>query len=52
MVQEKKLYKCSICGFHYKDKQMAKECHEYCSAHKSCSMEITKHSVELSQAKG
>ncbi len=40
-------YRCRICGFHYRDKKTADECHAWCSSHKSCSMEITKHSIEL-----
>ncbi len=48
---EEKSYKCEICGFHYNDEATAKKCHDWCSTHQSCSMEITKHSIELSSKK-
>ena len=40
-----KLYQCKECKLYYKDKNLAKECEEYCKSHKSCSLEITKHAV-------
>lgn len=44
-----KVYECKICGLHYKDEAMAKRCYDWCSTHKSCSMAITKYSIELSK---
>ncbi|MEK6834740.1 MAG: hypothetical protein AABX61_00570 [Nanoarchaeota archaeon] len=41
-----KLYQCKKCKFYYKDKELAKECYEYCKAHKSCDLTITKNAVK------
>ncbi|MDE1828353.1 MAG: hypothetical protein KGH65_04285 [Candidatus Micrarchaeota archaeon] len=41
-------YECKACGLHYNTKELADKCYAWCSAHKSCSMEITKHSIEMS----
>ena len=41
-----KLFKCNICGFNYKEKDLASQCEAYCKKHKSCSLEITKHAVK------
>ena len=43
----KKYYTCEICKFAYKEKQLAKKCQDFCKAHKSCSLEITKHAVKI-----
>lgn len=41
-----KNYACKSCGFLYKTKELAEECYKWCKAHKSCNMEITKHSIK------
>ncbi len=41
-----KKYQCKKCKLFYKNKKLAKECHEYCKSHKSCSLEIIKHAVK------
>jgi len=44
---DQKLFTCDICGLHYKNESLAKQCHDWCSAHDgSCNVEITKYSVE------
>ncbi len=44
---DEKLFKCDICGLHYREESFAKECYDWCSTHNgSCNTEITKHSVE------
>ncbi len=43
------LYQCPECGLHYEDEKIAKQCEEYCRAQHSCSLEITKLSVERSK---
>ena len=42
-----KLYQCSECGLHYEDKKIAKSCATFCKKYKSCSLAITKLSVEV-----
>jgi hypothetical protein len=41
-------YQCAECGLHYRDKETAKQCEEWCKEHNSCNLEITRHSVERS----
>ena len=43
----KKYFQCEECGFYYKDKGWAEKCEAFCKKHKSCSIEITKHSVKV-----
>lgn len=43
---DKKYYKCEECSFLYLDREMAEKCQEWCSEHKSCNLEITKHAVQ------
>ena len=43
----KKYFQCEACGFYYKDKKWAEKCEEFCNKNKSCSVEITKHSVQI-----
>jgi len=43
----KKYFQCESCGFHYEDKEMSEKCQAWCDEHHSCSMEITKHAVQL-----
>ena len=40
-------FQCEICKFFYKDKKWAQKCEDFCKKHKSCSIEITKHSVKI-----
>ena len=39
------LFVCEACGFKYKEKELAKQCEEYCNKHHMCSLEITKYAV-------
>ena len=48
----KELYLCEACGFHYKEKTQAEKCDAWCKEHKTCSMEITKTSVEMNSDAG
>ncbi|MEM3178178.1 MAG: hypothetical protein QXT36_03280 [Candidatus Micrarchaeaceae archaeon] len=45
-----KLFKCDICGLHYRDEKLAKMCHDWCSAHNSCNLSIARHSVEAQKS--
>jgi hypothetical protein len=43
---DKELYQCEECGFHYQDKTIAEKCEAWCREHKSCNIEITSHAEE------
>lgn len=43
------LHQCLECGLHYASQDTARECEAWCKEHKSCSLEITKQSVESQQ---
>ena len=45
------VYKCEKCGWIYKTKNLAKKCEEWCNEHKSCNMDITKHSIKIWKVK-
>ena len=47
----KAYYICEECGFAYGTGKLAQKCEDWCSAHNSCSLEITKHAVSLKQLK-
>mgnify|MGYP001590158087 FL=1 len=42
-----KCYYCEECGLAYKKQKTAFECEEWCRKHKSCNIEIIKHSLKL-----
>jgi len=44
---DKKYYQCESCGFYYEDKELAQKCEDFCKEHNSCSLEITKHAVQI-----
>jgi len=44
-IKKRALYFCEECGFGYADRETAQECEAWCSAHKSCSLEIIKKAV-------
>ncbi len=39
-------FQCPECGLHYKDSETTKQCADWCKAHQSCNLEITKAAVE------
>ena len=41
-----RLFVCGVCRLHYASKELADKCYAWCSAHGSCNLQITKHSVE------
>ena len=45
--QGKKYFQCEECGFLYKDKKWAQKCEAFCKKHNSCSLEITKHAINV-----
>jgi hypothetical protein len=44
---KKNYFICQECNFAYLDKKIANECEQYCKKPHSCSLEITKHAVEI-----
>jgi hypothetical protein len=44
--ENKELYQCEECGFHYANKEWAEKCEAWCREHKSCNIEITAHAEE------
>lgn len=47
--QAQKTYTCSACGLKYEEESWAKKCFEWCAAHNSCNLEITKHAILAAQ---
>ncbi|MBI2580740.1 hypothetical protein HYV85_02930 [Candidatus Woesearchaeota archaeon] len=45
----KAYYICGECGFAYETKELAQKCEDWCREHHSCSLEITKHAINLKQ---
>lgn len=43
---DKKLYQCEACGFHYAEKESAEKCEAWCKEHRSCNLEITAQAQE------
>jgi len=43
----KKYFQCPVCSFYYKTNDLAQKCENFCKKHNSCSLEITKHAVEI-----
>jgi len=43
---EKELYQCGECGFHYKDKKQAEKCETWYKEYHSCNIEITASAFE------
>lgn len=46
--EDEKAYKCEECGFHYRDKRMAKKCEKHCRDYDACDTEIVENSLERS----
>ncbi len=42
----KKLYQCEECGFHYQNREIAEKCEAWCKEHKTCNTEIIKQAEE------
>lgn len=45
--QGKAYFQCEECKFLYKDKKWAEKCEAYCKNYNSCSLEITKHAINI-----
>ena len=42
----KRYFKCEACGLLYRERKWAERCQAWCSAHQSCSMDITRHRMK------
>ena len=42
------VYVCAECGLTYTDKNWSQKCQAWCAEHKSCNLEIIKHSIQQS----
>ena len=52
MVIEKKkgnkiYFMCEACNMFYETKELAQKCEDFCNKYKGCSLEITKHAVNI-----
>jgi len=43
----KKYYLCEACDMYYGERGIAKKCEDFCNKYKSCSLELTKHAIEI-----
>ena len=46
-VERKMVYKWEKCGWIYEEESLAEKCEAWCEKHKSCNLEITKHSIKI-----
>jgi uncharacterized membrane protein YdjX (TVP38/TMEM64 family) len=46
--KKKRLYRCNECGLSYEDQVWASQCEDWCSKHRSCNLEITRHATNVS----
>jgi hypothetical protein len=44
--KENKYHKCPVCGLEYKERIWVKKCEKWCKKHKSCNLEVIKHSLK------
>lgn len=42
-----KIFICDLCGYGYGDRETATRCEGWCTAYKSCNIEITKDAVYI-----
>lgn len=49
-MSNEQLFRCPVCGLHYRDAKTAAECEAFCKAHNACSLEISMKSVEQEEA--
>jgi len=49
--ENKTTYQCEICGFHYREKEIAEKCEAWCSTTNSCNLDIIKFAIENESTK-
>lgn len=47
MEKSSSIYVCKVCGFSYREKEIAERCEAWCGEHKSCNLDIISHAVEM-----
>ncbi len=45
ILHKRRVYQCQDCKLYYKDKRWAEKCEEWCLAHHTCNIAITKHKL-------
>lgn len=45
------LFQCPVCKLHYRSSELAKQCQDFCSANKACSLVIIQQSIENEKAR-
>ena len=45
--EKNKFYYCEECGLAYSNEKKAHECEEWCKKHKTCNIDIIKHSLKM-----
>ena len=45
--KDKTYLKCEECNMYYKTREIAQKCENFCKEHHACSIEITKHAVQV-----
>jgi hypothetical protein len=45
LIDDREVFLCEVCGFGYLDEETSQSCQDWCSSHRSCSIEITKKAV-------
>ncbi|MBS3054639.1 MAG: hypothetical protein J4431_03830 [Candidatus Aenigmarchaeota archaeon] len=46
-INGEKISVCQECGLGYRESQWAEKCENWCEEHHSCSIEITKHAIDV-----
>lgn len=49
--ENRELYQCEECGFHYEERGWAEKCELWCKEHHSCNLEITANALETKEPK-
>ncbi len=44
---QERLYICEVCDLSYEDRSWADKCEDYCTKYSACSLEITKHAIQI-----
>lgn len=42
-------FACSKCGLAYRERIIAEKCEKWCTAHKSCNLEIIKNAIRFKE---
>jgi hypothetical protein len=40
---------CDVCDLSYRTRTLAEQCEAYCSTYGACSLDITKHTIEMQE---